>query len=80
MRRRRFARRSGKGESLRDPNAKINEVFNDGAEVTVELQESVEVDNIGAPALSDWQQKSFCVGEASQLRLKADMARKEEVR
>jgi hypothetical protein len=38
----------------------------------------VEVDSIGAPVLSDWQQKSFCVGEASQLRLKSEALRKEE--
>lgn len=71
---------SGKGEAMRDPNAKINEVFVDGAEVMVELMETVEVDAIGAPALSDWQQKCFCVGEATKLKLSCDMNRKEEER
>ncbi|GMI04910.1 hypothetical protein TrVE_jg12133 [Triparma verrucosa] len=69
---------SGKGGKMSNPDAKINEVFTDGAEVVVELQEEVEVDSIGAPVLSDWQQKSFCVGEASQLRLKSEALRKEE--
>jgi len=71
---------SGKGESLRDPNSKVNEVFADGAEVVVELQDAVEVDAVGAPALSEWQQKSFCVGEASKLRLASEAKRKEEER
>ena len=34
---------SEKGEYLRDPNAKVNEVFTDGAELVVELQDAVEV-------------------------------------
>ena len=68
---------SAKGVALRDPNALINEVFTDGAVVKVELQDVVEVDSINAPVQSDWQQKSFCEGEASQLRIKAEEERKE---
>lgn len=71
---------SAKGENLRDPNARVNEAFSDGAEVVVELQDAVEVDSIGAPSLSEWQQKSFCVGEASKLRLNSEAKRKEEER
>ncbi|GMI41042.1 hypothetical protein TeGR_g1933 [Tetraparma gracilis] len=69
---------SGKGEALRDPNAKIADVFNDGAQVTCTLQETVEVDSIGAPIQSDWQQRSFCQSAASQLRMSAEAARREE--
>jgi hypothetical protein len=65
---------SAKGEELSDPEQRINEVFQDGAEVRIELQEEVEIDAIGAPVLSEWQVKSFAVGEASKLRLAADVS------
>ena len=71
---------SSGGTGLRDPDAIINEVFDDGAAVTVELQEVVEVDSINAPVQSEWQQKSFNYGESSKLRMKAEGERREEER
>lgn len=38
------------------------------------------MDSVGAPSLTEWQQKSFCVGEASKLRLTSEAKRKEEER
>ena len=42
------------------------------------MQECVTVDSIGAPVLSDWQQKSFATGEASLLRRAAERNRDEQ--
>jgi hypothetical protein len=69
---------SAKGVAFRDPTAKVCDVFQDGASVTVELQETVVVDSINAPVQTDWQQKCFCEGPASKLRISSENLRKEE--
>lgn len=64
-----------KGKSI-DPKALICEVFEDGAEVTVELMK-VELDEIGAPKYTDWQEKAlFSNGsKTSEIRRKGKESR-----
>ncbi|GMI62129.1 hypothetical protein ScalyP_jg9700 [Parmales sp. scaly parma] len=67
-------------EEILDPKTKICDVFSDDASVFIKLQDTVEVNDIGAPVLSEWQQSAFCVGEASRTRLKAEKERKDHLK
>ena len=48
------------GDIVHPPHARINEILQDGAEVTVTLQNEVDVDELGAPVVSEWAAEAFC--------------------
>jgi len=63
--------------SLGDPYTKINAILHDGDEIEVALQTEVEVDDVGAPIVSQWYEAAFCRGEASQRRFRGAALREE---
>lgn len=62
-----------------DPTAKLCEVFEDGAEVLVEIEKKVELDDTNAPIHTPWQEKAFWSGdsEAAVIRRRGIESRKE---
>jgi hypothetical protein len=59
---------SSKGQAFDNPNLKISDVFQDGATCCIALSTVLEVDEIGAPVLTQWQSKAFFNGEAGKMR------------
>eukprot|EP00618_Florenciella_parvula_P012785 CAMPEP_0119476528 /NCGR_PEP_ID=MMETSP1344-20130328/7012_1 /TAXON_ID=236787 /ORGANISM="Florenciella parvula, Strain CCMP2471" /LENGTH=460 /DNA_ID=CAMNT_0007510309 /DNA_START=108 /DNA_END=1490 /DNA_ORIENTATION=- len=57
------------GQLLTNPEARISDIMEDGAVINVNLQQNVELDDVGAPKLSAWAEHAFSHSNASKMRV-----------